>query len=200
MAAGNASGPGIPDARCASASTEDATQRWADDPQPLDTVGACDLDSAASSELAPRSEDDLDPTSSGPPSTPGRGAARTSTTRPLARTILAQCGLRGSRSIRIGSEAAPAPAPLPSSGRLCASLHTVGPETSVLRSNVCGSLRTGRVGKNQVDIGQPPLTGPRSIGRELRKATRRHLVADICDRAACEYRSIDAAEILRHRR
>jgi hypothetical protein len=59
MAEGNAWGPRVPDARCASASTEDATQRWADAPQSLDPVGACDLDSAAFYEQALLSEDDL---------------------------------------------------------------------------------------------------------------------------------------------
>jgi hypothetical protein len=120
------------------ASTEDAMPRWADDPQPFETVGACALDNAASSEPAPRSEDDLDPTSGGSPSTSGSGAARTSTMRPLAWTNSCAMRLAGSRSMRIGSEAAPAPAPPPSSGRARALPHTVGPETRAVHIRACG--------------------------------------------------------------
>jgi hypothetical protein len=53
-------GPRVADARRASASTEDATPCWVDDPLPLGTIGACDFDGAASDEPALLSENHLD--------------------------------------------------------------------------------------------------------------------------------------------
>jgi hypothetical protein len=109
------------------------------------------------------------PTSGGPPSTPGSGAARTSTTRPLAWTILARCGLRGSRSMRIGSEAAPAPAPPPSSGQARA-------PTPHRRTGDPGGAHKGtRMAEDR----------SRAMGRN-----QGHLVADISVRADGEYRSM----------
>ena len=46
MTEGNAWGRGVADAGCASASPEDAPQRWPDDPRSLDPVGTADLGSA----------------------------------------------------------------------------------------------------------------------------------------------------------
>jgi hypothetical protein len=56
MAGGHAWGRGVSDARRASTSTEDPMLRWADDPQPLETVRARTLDRAASDVQALLSE------------------------------------------------------------------------------------------------------------------------------------------------
>ena len=53
-------GPQVADARRTSTSSEDATPHWVDDPLPLGTIGACDVDGAASDEPALLSENHLD--------------------------------------------------------------------------------------------------------------------------------------------
>jgi hypothetical protein len=53
-------GPQVADARRASTSSEDATPRGVDNPLPLGTIGACDVDAATSDEPALLSENHLD--------------------------------------------------------------------------------------------------------------------------------------------